>query len=167
MEIVYMKTKNIYLCIIITPMVKIDEAVKTKFRNNKHRFIANLVYTANWFQNRVVEYLKPYGISFQQFNILRILKGAGDWVSMNDIKALMIEKSPNTTRLADKLLDKGVVDRRRSNEDRRVVYLMITEKGLDLLKTIDDNPGDYLDFMQKINEEEASVMSSILDKIRS
>ncbi len=147
-------------------MASIDIEVQTKFKNNKHRFIPNLVFTSNWFQNMVVEYLKPYGISFQQFNILRILRGANDWVTMNDIKALMVEKSPNTTRLADKLNDKGLVDRKRSDSDRRVVYLAITKKGEELLKTIDDNPGNYMEFMNRITEEEATFVSDIFDKMR-
>ncbi|MGH1334554.1 MAG: MarR family winged helix-turn-helix transcriptional regulator [Aureispira sp.] len=147
-------------------MAKIDTEVKTAFKNNKHRFIANLIFTSNWFRNSVIEYLKPYNVSFQQFNILRILQGAKDWITMNDIKNLMIEKSPNTTRLADKLVDKGFVERKRSDVDRRVVYLTITEKGTELLKNIDDNPGNYMEFMTRITEEEAKQISEILDKIR-
>ena len=147
-------------------MAKIDIEVKTKFKNNKHRFITNLVFTSNWFRNMVVEYLKPYGISFQQFNILRILKGANDWMTMNDIKALMVEKSPNATRLADKLNDKGLVERKRSNSDRRVVYLAITKKGKELLTTIDNNPGNYMGFMNRITEKEAKYVSDVFDKMR-
>ncbi len=147
-------------------MAKIDIEVKTKFKNNKHRFIANLVFTSNWFRNLVVEYLRPYGISFQQFNILRILKGANDWLTMNDIKTLMVEKSPNTTRLADKLTDKGLVDRKRSDSDRRVVYLRITKKGQELLTTIDNNPGNYMEFMSRITDKEAKYVSDIFDKMR-
>ncbi len=147
-------------------MAKIDQEVKTKFQNNKHRFITNLIFTSNWFRNLVIEYLKPYGISFQQFNILRILRGAKDWVTMNDIKELMVEKSPNATRLADKLIDKGFVERQRSDADRRVVYLAITEKGTKLLETIDNNPGDYMEFMTRITEKEAKQVSDILDKMR-
>lgn len=147
-------------------MSKIDKELQNKFKNNKFRFIANLVYTSNWFQNSVVEYLKPYGISFQQFNILRILRGADDWRTMNDIKTLMIEKSPNATRLADKLKQKGFVDRKRSETDRRVVYLAITDKGKELLATIDKNPGSYLDFLEKMTEEEAKFINDILEKIR-
>jgi len=147
-------------------MAKIDTEVKTKFKNNKHRFIANLVFTSNWFRNSVIEYLKPYNVSFQQFNILRILKGAEDWITMNDIKNLMIEKSPNATRLADKLVEKGFVERKRSDEDRRVVYLAITDKGTELLKAIDNNPGSYMEFMTRITEEEAKQVSEILDKMR-
>ena len=148
-------------------MAKIDQDLQHNFQNNKQRFIANLIYTSNWFQNEVVTYLKPYEISFQQFNILRILRGSGEWMTMNDVKTLMIEKSPNTTRLVDKLIKKGFVERERSEKDRRVVFVMITDKGKELLKTIDDNPGTYLEFMDKMTDEEAKLVSEILERIRS
>lgn len=147
-------------------MAKIDTEIKGKFKNNKQRFIANLIFTSNWFRNLVGEHLKPYNISFQQLNILRILKGAEAWLSMNDLKNLMIEKSPNATRLADKLITKGFVERKRSEADRRVVYLAITDKGIELLETINKISGSYMEFTTRITEEEAQQVSDILDKIR-
>ena len=103
----------------------------------------------------------------QQFNILRILRGADDWVTMNSIKDLMIDKAPNTTRLSDKLMDKELVERKRSSEDRRVVYLKITQKGLELLKKIDeDDRGEHKDFIDRISEKDAKHFSDILDKMR-
>ncbi len=152
-------------------MSKIDEELKMKFANDKQRFIANLVFTTNWFKNRVFEFLKPYNLSIQQLNILRILIGAKkrerDWVTMQEIKELMVEKAPNATRLSDKLLDKGLVARKRSEEDRRVVYLGITDKGLDLVHKIDEDENkEYLSFMNKISGEEAKFCSDIFDKMR-
>ncbi len=147
-------------------MAKIDLEIKGKFENNKHRFIANLLFTSKSFGNLLSEHLKPYKISFQQLNILRILSGANDWISMNDLKDLMIEKSPNATRLADKLIDKGFIERKRSEVDRRVVYLAITDKGIELLETINNISGSYMEFMTRITEKEAKQVSDILDKIR-
>ncbi|MBX2876948.1 MAG: MarR family transcriptional regulator [Saprospiraceae bacterium] len=147
-------------------MAKIDLEIKGKFENNKHRFIANLVFTSNWFRNLVSEHLKPYKISFQQLNILRILRGAEDWISMNDLKKFMIEKSPNATRLADKLIVKGFIERKRSEVDRRVVYLAITDEGIELLEAINNISGNYMEFMTRITEEEAKQVSDVLDKIR-
>jgi DNA-binding MarR family transcriptional regulator len=85
---------------------------------------------------------------------------------MNDLKNLMIEKSPNATRLADKLIAKGFIERKRSEVDRRVVYLAITDKGVELLETINNVSDNYLEFMTRITEEEAKQVSDILDKIR-
>ena len=148
-------------------MGSIEKELEMKFANDKHRFITNLVFTSNWFQQLVAEFLKPYQLSLQQLNILRILRGAGDWVTMNDIKKLMIDKFPNATRLSDKLLEKGLIDRKRSETDRRIVYLTITKKGLDLVKEIeDDKDQKHLEFMSRITEEEARQVSLILDKAR-
>ena len=147
-------------------MAKIDDEVKTNFPNNRQRFITNMIFTSNWFQNGVSDFLKPFGISLQQFNVLRILRGAKDWVTMNEIKELMIDKTPNTTRLSDKLLKKGFVERKRSDVDRRIVYMNITEAGLELLESIDKSAYDYMNFMEKLTEEEAETMSNILDRMR-
>jgi len=145
----------------------LDKAIKTKFENDKHRFLTNLIFTSNWIKNNFSDFLMPFDLSSPQFNILRILRGAGNWVSMNDIKKLMIDKSPHTTRLTTKLLEKDLVKRKRSEEDRRVVYVSITETGLKLLSKIDVEAKGQMDFLEKISVEEAQLMNSILDKMRS
>lgn len=148
-------------------MTKIDEAVKTRFTNDKQRFITNMIYTVNYFLGMVTEYLKPYDISIPQYNILRILRGANQPVTMNSIKELMIDKAPNATRLADKLINKGLVERRRSDTDRRVVYLALTEAGRELLKTLDeDTSGEHQKFIERIPEKEAKMFSDFLDELR-
>jgi DNA-binding MarR family transcriptional regulator len=148
-------------------MATIDEEIKSKFMHDRHRFTANLVFTAGWIKNLITEFLKPYGISSPQFNILRILRGANDWVAMSEVKNLMVEKAPNATRLADKLLDKELIERQRSDADRRVVYVRISNKGLKLLKKIDDNEDrSHIEFMERITDKEARQMNKILDKMR-
>ncbi len=148
-------------------MGKIDDEIKTKFVDNRHRFITNVIYTATWFQNRFAKTLKPHGLSMEQFNVLRILRGAKDWKSMNDIKELMIHKTPNTTRLSDKLLEKGLVKRKRSAVDRRVVYLNITDKGQQLLTKIDEEENMQITrLFEVLSPEEAQHFSDILDELR-
>lgn len=147
-------------------MAQIDEIVKTRFQNDKHRLMANLVFTTNWMKTYFTNALKPYDLSMQQFNILRILRGNGDWVAMNDIKNLMIEKSPNATRLADKLMEKGYVERRRSDTDRRVVYLKVSKKGLELLLQIDEDDHFNKSFIDRITHEEAKQVNEVLNKLR-
>jgi DNA-binding MarR family transcriptional regulator len=148
-------------------MAKIDEEIKTKFANDKHRFITNLIYTSHAFQNLVADFLKPYGISSQQFNILRILRGNGSWVTMSKIKNLMMDKAPNATRLSDKLLDKGLVERKRSETDRRIVYLKLTKSGVELLAKIDaDDSGVHTKYFERITEKEAREISAVLDRMR-
>lgn len=148
-------------------MAKIDSEIKSKFVNDQHRFVTNLVFTANWVQNAFTEDLKPYGISPQQFNILRILRGIGDWTAMSEIKDGLLEKAPNATRLADKMLSKNLIERKRSSSDRRVVYVRISNNGLTLLTEIDKNKSKIqVALMERITEKEAKLMSQILDRFR-
>ncbi len=148
-------------------MARIEEEMKTKFDNEKFRMLASIVFTGSWVRNRFAEFIKPYGLSPQQFNILRILRGANDWISMQEVRNRMVEKSPNATRLCDKLVEKKLLERLRSEEDRRVVHLKILEKGLQLLKRIDDeDDGSHNKFIENVTEEEAQMVSSILDKLR-
>ena len=148
-------------------MSKIEQEIQATFENYKQRFVANLLYTSNCFRNLFVDLLKPYGVSMQQFNVLRILRGKGEEMTINSIKERMIDKSPNLARLADKLISKELIERRRSDSDRRVVYLTISEKGLKLLAKIDeDNIFDDIKYWDSITEEEAKIGNEILDKIK-
>ena len=148
-------------------MATIDQEVQTNFMNDKHRAVTNTMFTSAWIRNLFTEFLKPYNLSSPQFNILRILRGAKDWMVMSEVKHRMVEKAPNATRLADKLLDKGFIERRRSDTDRRVVYVRITKKGLNLLKELDEvNEGPQVDFIDRISLKDARELNRILDKMR-
>jgi DNA-binding MarR family transcriptional regulator len=145
-------------------MGDISKDIKSKFPNNKVKALINIKYTANWLNSKENDFFKPYGISPQQFNILRILRGAGEPTKVQVIKDRMIERAPNATRLMDKLCDKNLIERERCEEDRRVVFIKITNQGLELLTTIDDNKN--ISFLENLTEEEATVLSDLLDKIR-
>ena len=148
-------------------MPKIEEAMNTRFANDKHRLLSNIVYTGGWIKGQFNQFIEPFGLSSPQFNVLRILRGADEWVAMNEVKRRMVEKSPNTTRLCDKLIAKQVVERRRSKSDRRLVHLRITKQGLQLLKKIDEqDDGTQILFTKNITNEEAKLVSKILDKMR-
>lgn len=145
-------------------MGDISKDINSKFSNNKIKALINIKYTANWINSHENEFFKPYGISPQQFNILRILRGAGKEIKVQTIKDRMIERAPNATRLMDKLCEKKLIERVRCEHDRRVVYIDITEQGLKLLSKIDGNI--KLDFLERLTEKEASQLSDLLDKIR-
>lgn len=148
-------------------MTRIDDILKTKFAHVKHRMATNIIYTGTWMTGQFDQITKQFGISRQQFNILRILRGAKDWVNMNEVKNRMIEKSPNATRLCDKLLDKELIERQRCDEDRRVVHLKISEKGLELLAEVDViTQGNNMKYLENITDEEAVMISDILDRMR-
>lgn len=145
-------------------MGDISKDIKSTFKSNKVKALINIKYTSNWLNSKENEFFKPYGISPQQYNILRILRGAIDKVKVQVVKERMIERAPNATRLMDKLCDKNLIERERCSEDRRVVYVKITAEGLSLLKEVDKN--NKLNFLHKLSEEEALVLSNLLDKIR-
>jgi DNA-binding MarR family transcriptional regulator len=142
----------------------ISKDINSKFPNNKVKALLNILYTANWISSHQNEFFKPFGISPQQFNILRILNGATEPLSVNVIKDRMVERAPNATRLMDKLHAKDYIKRLSSDEDRRVVKIKITEKGKRLLASIPVNLNS--DLFDNLNEEEAEQLSNLLDKMR-
>ncbi|MCL7765084.1 MarR family transcriptional regulator [Polaribacter sp. Z014] len=145
-------------------MGDISKDIKSKFESNKLKALINIKYTSNWLSSKENEFFKPFGISPQQYNILRILRGAKDRIKVQLVKERMIERAPNATRLMDKLCDKNLIERERCDEDRRVVFVKISKEGLILLSSIDEN--NNLSFLENITEEEAAVLSNLLDKIR-
>lgn len=145
-------------------MGDISKDIDSKFKNSKVKALINIKYTSNWLSSKENEFFKPYGISPQQYNILRILRGAKDKIKVQLVKDRMIERAPNATRLMDKLCDKSLIERVRCENDRRVVYVQINQQGLELLKTIDENKN--LSFLENLTEEEANVLSDLLDKLR-
>ena len=145
-------------------MGNISKDINTKFVSNRLKALINIKYTANWLNSKEVEFFKPYGISPQQYNILRILRGAVSEVKVQTIKERMIERAPNATRLMDKLCDKKLIERRRCDHDRRVVYINISKEGLQLLDTIDGTIN--INFIENLTNEEAAQLSDLLDKIR-
>ena len=138
--------------------------INSKFENERVKALINIKYTANWLDNIGIEILKPFKISEQQYNILRILRGAGQAITVKSVKDRMIQKSPNSTRLMDKLCDKNLIKRTRCENDRRVVYIEISEKGINLLEKI--NLNEFDNQMKSITEEEAKTLNMLLDKIR-
>ena len=145
-------------------MGDISEDIKSTFVNDKVKAMLNVLYTANWLQNKQHTFFKPFKISSQQYNVLRILRGAGDAISVQTIKDRMLEKSPNATRLMDKLCDKSLIERVACANDRRVVHIKITSKGLLLLTQIDTEGRE--DLLKNLTLKEAGALSDLLDKIR-
>lgn len=146
-------------------MGDISKDIQSKFPSEKVKALINIKYTANWMSSKENEFFKPFGISPQQFNILRILKGAKKAIKVQQIKDRMIERSPNATRLMDKLCGKELIERISCPDDRRVVHIAITDNGLKLLAKIEENM-DGINLLKNISEKEASQLSDLLDKIR-
>lgn len=145
-------------------MGDLAKEINSTFSNERVKAMLNIKYTAGWLDQIGTELLKPHKISEQQYNILRILRGAAKEITVTEVKERMIQKSPNTTRLMDKLCDKKLIDRSRCESDRRVVFVKITKKGLDLLERI--NMSDLDHYMERLTDKEAKLLNDLLDKLR-
>ena len=146
-------------------MGDISKDIQSKFPSEKVKAFINIKFTANWINSKENEFFKPFGISPQQFNILRILRGAGKAIKVQEIKDRMIERAPNATRLMDKLCGKDFIERIPCPDDRRVVHIAITDNGLKLLKEIAENMPKN-GWLSNLSEAEATQLSNLLDKVR-
>lgn len=145
-------------------MGDLSKEINSKFANKKIKALLNIVYTANWITSHQNEFFKNYGLSPQQYNILRILRGAGQPLNVQTVKERMVVRSPNATRLMDKLCSKKYIERCPSQDDRRVVKIAITKEGEAFLDSI---PNDFnRDLLKNLSEEEANQLSNLLDKMR-
>ncbi|WP_345270186.1 MarR family winged helix-turn-helix transcriptional regulator [Nibrella viscosa] len=146
--------------------MSIEKDIKqTSFRSPFHRLVVNLMYTNNWVCDHQTRLLKPHGITLQQYNVLRILRGQyPNPVKVSDITERMLDKMSNASRLVDKLVAKKLVDRTECPSDRRAVDVVITQKGLNLLKQLDTQ--QWEDRLKTLSEDEAVQLSQMLDKLR-
>jgi DNA-binding MarR family transcriptional regulator len=133
------------------------------------RTVLNIMYTQNVVGEKFNEILKPYDLSGEQYNVLRILRGQkGQPANMCMILERMIAKTSNTTRLVDKLLLKGLVTRDVCPDNRRKMEVLITAKGLDLLKELDPKVDDHEGiFTSNMTEAELEQLNTLLEKYRN
>ena len=150
--------------------MKIEEIIKSNVSlDDAKRVILNLMYTQNVVAEKFYETLKPFELSGEQYNVLRILREQkGNPANMCVIQERMITKNSNTTRLIDKLLLKGLVTRNVCPENRRKMEIFITEKGLDLLKELDPIVVEHEQlFTQNLTSEEIQNLIQLLEKFRT
>lgn len=145
-------------------MGDISKDINSTFKNEKQKALINILYTANWINSFQNEFFKSFGISPQQYNILKILNGANQPLKVQTIKDRMIERSPNATRLMDKLCAKNLIERIPCEDDRRVVHIEITANGKQLLESISSE--FYETLVEKLTATEAQQLNDILDKMR-
>lgn len=143
-----------------------DEIIQPKFRNAQQKAIINLIFTSNWLTSKQQDFLKPFGITAQQFNILRILRGQqSKSISATAIKARMLDKNSDVSRLLDRLAAKDLIEKKNSPTDRRASDVLITQKGLNILEAIDKKQQEA-DSILSLTDDEATQLSNLLDKSR-
>jgi DNA-binding MarR family transcriptional regulator len=148
-------------------MKRIEEEIQQKkFKSPHQKAVINLIYTANWLQNKHQGFFKSYGITGQQFNILRILKGQHpNSISPTAIKGRLLDQNSDVSRLLDRLAAKNLLTKTACPKDKRAFDVFITSEGLDLLKEIDRHQ-KHIDNVLALSEEEAHQLSDLLDKSR-
>lgn len=143
------------------------EILSSKFENDYHKSIVNLIYTYNWVTNLLKKKTSKHHITLQQFNVLRILRGQYPHpATINILKQRMLDKMSDASRIVDRLIEKGMVTRCTNQTDRRAVDIMISDKGLELLKKLDvDMTGEDI-LKNNITKAETIQLNSLLDKFR-
>ena len=149
-----------YIC-----FVKIENEIKHIFSSAQQRALTNIIFTSNWVLNRIATALKPTNLSLQQFNVLSILYGQPNYTAtVTLITDRLIDRMPNTSRLLNKLVDKGLIEKERNSSDQRVVYIKLTQDGIVQKKkarAIIDS------ILVNLSDEEADLLNDKLEKVRA
>ena len=153
-----------YICV-----VKLEEAIKSsKFKDEVHKAGLNILYTAWWLKTLMSRELKEYGLTHEQYNVLRILKGKHpDQACVRDIACRMIEKNSNVPRIIDRLEVKKLVKRNTSAEDKRETVITLTPAGINMLEITTAKVNRIMEEYVDIDEECAAQLNSLLEKVRT
>lgn len=148
--------------------MKIEAEIKQKaFKSEFQKAMINILFTSGWLEHKQTQFFKQWGISPQQYNVLRILRGQNNKpITVASIQESMMDKMSNASRLVEKLKQKNLIERKECKADRRQVDIVITQKGLDLLSLIDSNMNDQEEIMKNISKKEAAELNRLLDKLR-
>jgi DNA-binding MarR family transcriptional regulator len=139
---------------------------QTNFRNEFQKMGINIIYTANWLNEKMGQILSTEDITQQQYNILRILRGSDAPLSTLKIRERMLDKMSDTSRIVDRLIVKGLVEKFACVKDKRLVDITVTKKGLQLLEKLDALNEQIDSILKGVSEKEATTMNQILDKLR-
>jgi DNA-binding MarR family transcriptional regulator len=148
--------------------VKLEEAIKsTKFKNEVHKAGLNILYTAWWLKTVMSKELKEFGLTHEQYNVLRILKGKyPEQMCVRDIACRMIEKSSNVPRIIDRLELKKLVKRSTSAVDKRETVITLTQSGITILDATTARVNKIMDGTLLISEQDATSLNLLLEKVR-
>jgi len=153
-----------YICV-----VKLEEAIKsTKFKSEVHKAILNTLYTAWWLKTVMSKELKEFGLTHEQYNVLRILKGKyPEQMCVRDVACRMIEKSSNVPRIIDRLELKKLVKRSTSDIDKRETVITLTQSGITILEASTVIVTKTMDGIMEINNQDAAILNRLLEKVRT
>ncbi len=139
---------------------------QTNFRNEFQKMGINIIFTANWLNEKIGQILSTEDITQQQYNILRILRGSDTPLSTLKIRERMLDKMSDTSRIVDRLIVKGLVEKSACLKDKRLVDITLTKKGIQLLEKLDGLNTRIDSILKGVSEKEAHVINQTLDKLR-
>jgi DNA-binding MarR family transcriptional regulator len=153
-----------YICI-----VKLEKAIQsTKFKSEVQKAGLNILYTAWWLKTVMSREMKEFGLTHEQYNVLRILKGKyPEQMCVRDIACRMIEKNSNVPRIIDRLELKKLVKRATSEIDKRETVITLTQSGITILDATTVMVDKLLKELMTINEKDAGQLNHLLEKVRT
>lgn len=148
--------------------MKIEDEIQQKAFHSAHqKAVVNLIYTSNWLIGAQQKFLSLFGITTQQFNILRILRGQHpNGVSATTIKQRMLDRNSDVSRLLDRLVKKELIVKKSCPSDKRATDVFITDRGLNVLEDI-NKERHRIDNVLSLTESEAELLSDLLDRARN
>lgn len=145
-----------------------DQVQQKNFDNAMHRLRVDILFSAGWLSNQIKDFLKPFGITQKQFNILRILRGQSpNTIPIEEVRNRMIDKSSDVSRILDRLIAKKLVEKKPCTMDKRSNRVRITKQGLKMLQDIDGQIHSLDQITNKLSLEEAEQLCALLEKMRS
>jgi DNA-binding MarR family transcriptional regulator len=137
------------------------------FRNEYQKAAINIIYTHNYLVTALSDILRPYDITRQQYNVLRILRGQyPNHASVHLIRERMLDKMSDASRIVERLRLKDLIQRKECAMDKRTVEITITEKGLNLLERMEEDIDAMDNLMASLSVDEVQQLNELLDKIR-
>jgi DNA-binding MarR family transcriptional regulator len=145
-----------------------DEIKMKKFNNEFEKGLVNILYTYNWVDSHMKDFFKPFDLTPQQYNILRILRGQYPNPStINLLKDRMLDKMSDASRIVERLRLKNLLERKVCPSDRRSVDILISQAGLDLLTRIDPElMSHHQKLLGNLSQQEVESLNNLLDKLR-
>jgi DNA-binding MarR family transcriptional regulator len=144
-----------------------NDIQQAKFRSPHQKAAINLIYTVSWMRDKTKAIFEAEDVTSQQFNILRILRGSYPQpLSTLQIRERMLEKMSDTSRIVDRLIAKGLVKKLVCKNDRRLVDVVISDKGKKLLERLDARQDEIDGVLKNLSEKDANILSDLLDKLR-
>jgi MarR family transcriptional regulator, 2-MHQ and catechol-resistance regulon repressor len=140
---------------------------QSNFRNEYQKSMINILYTSSWIAEKMRDILEAYDLTYQQYNVLRILRGSHpEPLSTLEIRNRMLDKMSDASRIVDRLISKGLVEKKISKKDKRLVDVIISEKGINLISEMNLRVDEMDEIVGNMTESEAKTLNRILDKLR-